>query len=270
MTEMTALDESDVVGRIYGIRLADSSEYRYIGLTESTVTRRFGRHRANARAGRRTPFYDWLRKHDGQAVVDVLELVRTSRFDLGEAEKRWIADRRAAGDRLLNLTDGGLGPSGVLWTDEQREAARVRSTGRPGVSRPGPLNPFYGAKHSAEQRARWSAERAGTNTGASNPNYGKFGADHPSYGHTMSEEARRAMSESRKGAGNPNYGKVASAETRAKMSAARRGRPQPSSRRSAHTRYHVNRDGWSPRCLLCDSTVERQFALLVLQGDEKA
>ncbi|WP_444665350.1 NUMOD3 domain-containing DNA-binding protein [Cellulomonas sp. CW35] len=268
--EKSTASGPDVVGRIYGVRLADSAEYRYIGLTESTVARRFARHRANARAGRRTPFYDWLSKHDDEAVVDELELVRTTRIELGEAEVRWIAARRAAGDRLLNLTDGGLGPLGMVWTDEQREAARVRSTGRKGVSRPGELNPFYGAKHSAEQRARWSQQRAGTNAGEANPNYGKFGPEHPSYGHTMSEAARQTLSEARSGEGNPNFGRTASAETRAKMSAARRGRPMPSSRRSAHTRYHVNGGGWSPRCLYCDSTVERQFALLVLQGDEKA
>ncbi|MBT0993833.1 NUMOD3 motif protein [Cellulomonas sp. DKR-3] len=264
-----ALDP-EIVGLVYGIRLADSAEYRYVGMTESTAVRRFARHRANARAGRRTPFYDWLRKYDGGAVVDELELVRTTRQDLGLAEMRWIADLRGAGHRLLNLTDGGLGPSGVVWSDEQREAARVRSTGRKGVSRPGALNPFYGARHTAEQRARWSRDRAGTNAGEANPNYGKFGPEHPSYGHTMSEEARLALSEARKGAGNPNFGKSASAETRAKMSAARRGRPMPSSRRSAHTRYHTNKGAWSSRCEFCDSIIERQFALLVLQGDEKA
>lgn len=267
--ENTTVPESGVVGRIYGIRLSGSTEYRYIGLTESTVARRFARHRANARAGRRTPFYDWLRKYDSQAVVDERELIRTSRIDLGEAEIRWISERRAAGDRLLNLTDGGLAPTGIVWTDEQRKAARMRSTGRTGVSRPGELNPFFGAKHTAEQRARWSEQRAGTNTGEANPNFGKFGPEHPSYGHTMSEAARQALSEARQGEDNPNFGRTASAETRAKMSAARRGRPMPSSRRSAHTRYHVNGGGWSPRCLYCDSTVERQFALLV-QGDEKA
>jgi len=259
-----------VVGRVYGIRAVGSTEYRYIGMTESTALRRFARHRANARAGRRTPFYDWLRKHDHEAVVDELELVLTTREDLGAAEIRWIAERRASGDRLLNLTDGGLGPTGVVWSDEQREAARVRSTGRKGMSRPGALNPFYGASHSAEQRARWSRDRAGSNTGEANPNFGKFGPEHPSYGHHMSAEARQALSGARRGELNPNYGRSASAETRAKMSAARVGRPKPSSRRSAHTRHHTNKGVWNPQCRFCDSTVERQFALLVLQGDEKA
>jgi hypothetical protein len=259
-----------VVGYVYGVRLQESDEYRYVGMTESTVASRFVRHLSEARGGRRTPFYDWLRKHQDEVTVDVLVRVVGSRAGLGDAEIRGIADLRAAGNRLLNLTAGGLGPTGVVWTEAQREAARLRSTGRKGVSRPGELNPFHGLTHSAEQRATWSRDRAGTYSGASNPNYGKFGPDHPSFGHTMSDEARLALSEARTGAGNPNFGKTASAETRAKMSAVRRGRPKPSSRRSAHTRHHTNKGAWSSRCEFCDTTVERQFALLVLQGDEKA
>jgi len=258
------------VGYVYGIRLLDSDEYRYVGMTEATVAVRFAKHEVNARAGKKTAFYDWLRKHSGEVTVDILERVTTSRADLGNAEIRWIAELKSAGDRLLNISDGGLGPSGVVWTEEQREAARIRSTGRPGVSRPGPLGPFYGHRHSDEQRAKWSRDRKGSNTGPANPNFGKFGAEHPAFGSTRSDEAKARLSEARKGEGNPNFGKSASAETRAKMSEARRGRPMPSSRRSAHTRYHTNKGAWSPRCGFCDTIVERQFALLVPQGDEKA
>jgi hypothetical protein len=147
-----APDGSGAVGYVYGIRLATSNEYRYVGLTELTVARRMARHRAEARAGRRTPFYDWLRReYASEIVVDVLEEVRTSRDDLGRAEVRWIDDRRASGDRLLNLAVGGLGPRGVVWSDDQREAARLRSTGRRGVSRFGEDNPFFGRVHTAEQ-----------------------------------------------------------------------------------------------------------------------
>ena len=258
------------MGYIYGIRLATSVEYRYVGLTEGAVARRFARHGANARAGKRTPFYDWLRKQaPGSVVVDTLEGVSTSRSALGAAEIRWIAALREAGHRLLNLTDGGLGPTGVVWTDGQREAARVRATGRPGVSRPGELGPFYGRHHSDEQRAQWSRDRKGTNVGQLNPNFGKFGPEHPAFGAKWSDEARQRLSELRVGGANPNFGKSASAETRAKMSAARRGRPMPSSARSAHTRHHTNKGIWSPRCRFCDTRVEHVFALLTAQGDEK-
>lgn len=255
----------DAVGYVYGIRLASSREYRYVGLTEMPVNRRLMRHKGEARSGRKTPFYDWLRREiDGDVLIEVLEEVRTSRDDLGRAEARWISECRSGGHRLLNLTEGGLGPKGVVWTAEQREAARERSTGRRGVSRYAEENPFFGREHTEEQRARWSEQRRGQNTGSANPNFGRFGAEHPGYGRFMSEEQRRALSEARRGELNPNYGKSASAETRVKMSAARKGRPMPSSKRSAHTRHHTNKGRTSPTCTYC-----QQDAMAVAEREER-
>lgn len=238
-------------GVIYGVRLKRGHEYRYIGLTTKSAQRRLRQHLKVASDGRKTPFYDWLRKQAPEDVVaDELDWVY-GHEELGRAEIEWIAYLKREGERLLNLSKGGLGPTGVVWTDEMREAARLRSTGRKGVSRFGPDGTFYGTNHTLEQREKWSRERKGRNAGRSNPNYGKFGEDHPGFGHTMSEESRRRLSEQRTGAGNPNFAKKASEETRAKMSAGRRGVPKPSSRRSAHTRYHTNKDVFKETCLYC-------------------
>lgn len=238
-------------GVIYGVRLRAEFDYRYIGLTTWSGDARLRKHFQVARSGRKTPFYDWLRKQDPDEVIaDVLEWVYGLK-NLGRAEINWIAYLRREGQPLLNLSDGGIGPTGVVWTAEMREAARIRSTGRPGLSRFGEDAPFYGHTHSAAQRAKWSAERKGTYQGEANPNFGKFGAAHPGFGHTMPEESRRRLSEMRRGAGNPNFGRTASAETRAKMSAVRKGRPMPSSRRSAHTRHHTNKGVFKQTCQHC-------------------
>ncbi|GCE37530.1 hypothetical protein Rhow_000106 [Rhodococcus wratislaviensis] len=238
-------------GVIYGVRLRSSFEYRYIGLTTKSTDVRLRQHLKVAAGGRKTAFYDWLRKQDRTEVIaDTLDWVE-GLDDLGRAEITWIAYLRRDGQPLLNLSDGGLGPTGVVWTDEMREAARRRSTGRVGVSRFAEENPFHGRKHSDAQREKWSAERKGSNSGADNPNFGKRGADHPRFGHPMPEESRTRMSEQRRGAGNPNFGKNASDETRAKMSAARKGRPMPSSRRNAHTRHHTNKGVAMVTCQYC-------------------
>ncbi|MET4430527.1 NUMOD3 domain-containing DNA-binding protein [Mycolicibacterium sp. 624] len=238
-------------GLIYGVRLRSESHYRYVGLTTKTAQVRLRQHFKVAAARRKTPFYDWLRKQDRRNVI-VVQLDWADGLDeLGEAEIAWIALLRSEGHPLLNLADGGLGPTGVEWTKEMRAAAKIRSTGRKVPSRFGDENPFYQREHSAEQRAKWSVVRKGTNVGADNPNYGKFGADHPSFGHVMSEDARAKLSEKRKGAGNPNFGRSASEETRAKMSAVRKGRPMPSSRRSAHTRHHTNNGVFKDTCQYC-------------------
>lgn len=238
-------------GLVYGIRLRREVEYRYVGITTKTVSRRFHQHLRVAAEGRKTPFYDWVRKHDPQDLIaDELDWV-DGLPQLGDAEAEWINYLRREGDRLLNLSDGGLGPTGVVWTEEMRAAASIRGTGRKGLSRPGAANPFYGRKHSTEQRKIWEVSRKGTNSGVANPNFGKFGADHPSFGHTLSEESRRVLSEARKGVENPNFGKRASEETRAKQSAAQKGKPKPASQRSAHTRHHTNKGIENADCKYC-------------------
>ncbi|ACQ78363.1 hypothetical protein Bcav_0098 [Beutenbergia cavernae DSM 12333] len=241
-----------LVGSVYGIRRVDSLEYRYVGITTKPIDVRLAQHVKNARLGTKTPLCDWLRKHGSDAiVVDLLDQVYTGPEDLGDLEIGWIRQLREGGHRLLNVSEGGLGPTGVVWTQEQREAARLRSTGRKGVSRPGELNPFHGRHHSPEQREQWARQRKGTNAGPANPNFGKFGPDHPSFGHVMSLESREALSKARRGEGNPNFGKVTSPETRAKQSAATKGIPRPKSARSAHTRYHTNKGRTSTACKYC-------------------
>lgn len=246
---MTA--ELSTGGVIYGVRLRSEFVYRYVGLTIKSVEIRLRQHVKVARSGRKTPFYDWLRVHDGDDIV-ADELDRVEGLEaLGQAEIAWIELLRRERHPLLNLSQGGLGPIGIEWTAEMREAARIRSTGRRGLSRSAEDNPFCGRTHGAEQRAKWSKLRKGQNAGPNNTNYGKFGDSHPSFGRVMSERARQRLAEQRRGAGNPNYGRKASDETRAKMSAVRKGRPMPSSRRSAHTRHHTNRGVKKGTCQYC-------------------
>lgn len=242
----------EVVGRVYAIRRADDFTFRYVGQTRLELPRRLSKHLSVARAGRLTPFYSWLRKHLHEDIaIDEFEVVRTTRQDLGIAEQFWIGLLESNGQPLLNISAGGIGPTNLYWSPEQREAARLRSLGRPGTPRYGSDNPFFGKQHSSEQRSKWSTDRKGTNEGTSNPNFGKFGPEHPAFGAVRSEETRRRLSEQRRGERNPNYGKRASDETRAKMSAARKGMPQPHSVRSAHTRYHTKKQVWKASCRHC-------------------
>lgn len=256
MTEKTAATG----GLVYGVRLRTEYEYRYVGITTKTASRRFHQHLCVAASGRKTPFYDWLRKFDpSEVAVDVLELVE-GLPELGQAEVEWISYLRSEGNRLLNLSEGGLGPTGVVWTDAMREAARIRSTGRKIVRESGPGSPFYGKHHSVEQKQKWSRERKGSYAGPENPNFGKFGPEHPGFGHKMSDDSRRLLSESRMGPLNPNFGKTASVETRAKRSAATKGIPRPASKRNAHTRHHTNKNVVKIDCDYCmEDAAEQKF-----------
>jgi hypothetical protein len=248
-------DWSPWVGLIYGVREMGSTEYRYVGLTTKTITRRKSEHFTVAERGRKTPFADWLRKHPNRESVyfHSLELVEGDDLVvLGEAERRWIQKFTREGHRLLNLNEGGLGNHGYVWTDEQRAAASVRNRGRKRENVPtGPDHPSWGTKRSDETRARMSAQRKGMNSGAANVNFGKFGPDHPSYGRKLSDEARERLSMQRRGSLNPNFGRVMSEEDRKRRSDALKGRPMPSSVRSAHTRYHVNKGVFKETCKHC-------------------
>lgn len=262
MTNTSGREEwSPIVGVVYAARRFESPEFRYVGITTKSTEMRRRQHLKSARAGKKTPFYDWLRtmETDEDVYFQPMELVTGAELEeLGVAEQRWIAELRGNGHRLLNLSEGGLGPRGHVWTDEQRRAAGDRARGRKKTNVPtGPDHPSWGQRRTDEQKARWSAQRKGMNSGPKNPNYGKFGAAHPSFGHKMSEEAKAQLSESRRGVKNPNYGKTASAETRAKMSAVRKGRPMPSSRRSAHTRHHTNKDVFKDTCTHCIEELQK-------------
>lgn len=243
---------------VYGIRLKSSDEYRYVGITTKTLSRRFHQHLRKAVLGNKTPLYDWMRKHEAEELTaDTLEVLDGLK-ELGKAEIEWIAYLRSQGERILNISEGGLGPTGVVWTEEQREAARIRSTGRTGLSRPGELNPFYGKNHSVEQSQKWSSDRKGSHSGSDNPNFGKFGPDHPSYGHEVTKETRKLLSEAKTGKLNPNFGKSPSTETRAKLAAATKGIPRPASKRNAHTRHHTNKNVVKIDCQYCIEDAARQ------------
>jgi hypothetical protein len=254
MSQIEVAPSKFFVGSIYAFRTYGSAELRYVGMTTASVTVRERQHFKTAAAGRKTPFYDWLRREGrANALAMPLEVLFTDLDELAEAEIRWIKKLRRGGHRLLNLSDGGKGPNGHVWTEAQRKAAGDRARGRPtGVHRRGPDSPNWGrALHSEEQKAKWSEIRKGTNVGPANPNYGKFGEFHPSYGHKMSMESRARLSDMRRGENNPNYGKTMSDEDRAKRSAALKGRPMPSSVRSAHTRHHTNKGVFKETCRHC-------------------
>lgn len=77
---------------------------RYIGKANDPVARIRSHMRDSKR--RKTPLYDWIRKH-GEPVMRVLE---DNCCDWREAERRLIAEAKARGERLLNLAAGGDEP----------------------------------------------------------------------------------------------------------------------------------------------------------------
>tara|TARA_B110000977_G_C10864877_1_gene411214 strand:- start:50 stop:682 length:633 start_codon:yes stop_codon:yes gene_type:complete len=210
------------MGFVYALKLNNNDEYRYIGKTIN-IRKRFTSHKRSAKKGENLPVYRWM-KAKGVENIELLVLEEADNESLFELERSWILKSRLGGHRLLNLTDGGEGAMGY--------------------------------RHTEKQKKEWSEERKGSIAGEKNPNYGKFGPAHPSYGRKCSEETKQRLSDKKRGENNPNYGKSASQETKLKMSLAQKGRPRPSSARSAHTRWHVNKNKASDACKYCKESNE--------------
>ena len=214
---------------IYALVEKGSREIRYVGQTVNPFRQRLSAHKREAKRGEPGYKNNWIRSI-GPDNLDgfVLEDIPTSDRDLLDfREQFWIAAVREAGYCLVNRTDGGTGKT------------------------------FLGMVHTEEQKRKWSEARKGNITGPLNPNYGKFGEAHPSYGRKLSDETKAQLSEQKKGAKNPNYGKIYTDEERKAMSEKTKGRPMPSSRKSAHTRHHTNKGISRPEtCGYCAGTIE--------------
>ena len=214
---------------VYGLRLKTSVEYRYVGITsKSSARQRFVAHMSHSRGPKKQyPVNLWIQENgfEENVCMDILEEISPEdglEF-LEESEKMWIFALRFLGHELLNVSTGGRLPNGYKHSDEQKEA--------------------------------WSKQRKGSITGAKNPNWGKFGPDHPAHGRTPSESTRQRLREGKLGDKNPNYGRIVSQAERDNLSSKLKGRPRPSSKISGHTRHHTNKNISKPEtCRYCKET----------------
>jgi len=122
-------------------------------------------------------------------------------------EKYMIAvfGRKDLGTGILhNKTDGGDGFSGAIRSEKTRKKLSELNKGK--------NNPNYGKSFSEEHRRKMSEAHKGkvlseehrrkvseAKTGSNNPNYGKKGKNHPTYGRSHSKEAREKLSKTFKG-----------------------------------------------------------------------
>lgn len=90
---------------IYGLKLVDDPEYRYIGCTRIGAENRLRQHKYDASSHRSKSRYvlNWIAANYYQVVVDVLEECPENDPEyLFEAESYWISQIRSFGHRLTN------------------------------------------------------------------------------------------------------------------------------------------------------------------------
>lgn len=113
---------------IYVLCDPDTGEIRYVGKTTHTLSQRLRGHLTKAASGDKAYRNCWIRSLSKRPTIVGVDIVDD--VDGASAEVAAIARYRAAGCRLVNLTDGGEGTPGVVRSPEYREKQRVSQSGK--------------------------------------------------------------------------------------------------------------------------------------------
>jgi len=180
-------------GRIYRIENIENGNF-YIGQTYKTLGQRFTNHKCEAKRGDvDSRFYRAVRTYGVDMFI--IEDIETKEFDTKKEAKIWMNERETHYISLLkpayNTAPGGLGHTGVPWTEERRENFKKLMSGE--------HNPNFGKNLSNETKQKLSDALKGR---------------------TISEETRKKTSETLKGV-------LKTEETRRRMSESQKGRSMP-------------------------------------------
>jgi hypothetical protein len=119
-----------MLGCVYLVRNSANGSI-YIGKALVGVEKRRAQHFNAARRGEEWAFYRAVRVHGEDAFSEWLVLFSSDDdAALIEAECSLIADYRAAGARLYNNTDGGVGSAGRKVKPQTRARMRAKALGR--------------------------------------------------------------------------------------------------------------------------------------------
>jgi len=151
---------------VYALFHPATWEVRYVGVTRKSIEQRLAEHvwkaRRDLNSSVSTPLGRWINKlAEFDLSPQIVLLEATTERD--ECERRWIAYFKQCDARLLNLTDGGEGIAGLVFSEEHR---RKIGDARRGVKRSPEISQMLSRVHkgktlSLETRRRMSEARKG-------------------------------------------------------------------------------------------------------------
>lgn len=162
----------------------------YVGITTSTLPRRWSQHKSNAKHGRRGKLYSAIRKYGLQNFA-IEQIATANTRDELTAKEQFFIKQYDSFVNGYNLTCGGDGSSGWVPGESFRKRRSELTAGS--------KNPFFNQRHTDSARARMSLlmkERYKRNPGLW-------------FGRRFSDESKRKMSLSKlgkmTGRGNSRY-----------------------------------------------------------------
>jgi len=233
-------------GVIYGLHDPETGELRYIGQTVTTVVQRLRTHITPSQLKKHTYLARWLLGLVKRGLSPTWSqiAIAQSQSELDRLEIEFIAEARAVGVRLVNLSAGGGGRFGYVPSAEEREKIRKGNLGKP--------HP----KHTPEWREHMAQLMAGrcTNT----PEHMAKLAE-SKRGVQRSQEVRDKISKAKRGCPSHNKGVPMSESVKAKVSAARKGKLKGSTH--PQYRHDISTDDILQRLSNGQSKVEIAVAL---------
>lgn len=142
---------------IYGLTDPRDGRVRYVGKANDPTSRLKGHLRDCRR--RNTPVYAWIRKLAGLGLSPGLCVLEADCADWKEAERRIIAERRGAGEKLLNVAEGGDEPHCPLEVRRKNAAMLNAKRVNPASDKGGELYGYWDIMRKAGNVARFWRDR---------------------------------------------------------------------------------------------------------------
>lgn len=171
----------------------------YIGLTIRTLSVRKSQHVSDSkRHTYNSYFHSAIRKYGIESFKWEIIASAASKTQLKKLEISKIAEHNSNNCKFgYNLTIGGDGVNGLVFTDEQKLNISKSKIGK----YKGKNNPFYGKHHTPETKKLLSDQRKGLNTGDKNYFYDKhyIGKENPFYGNKHKDSTKKMIGDANSG-----------------------------------------------------------------------